>query len=254
MPSHVWHAEDSTVRLELERLSVVVDPLDPAAGLQRLRVDAQPLPDLHPLRVELPPVEARRGPPDVDFYVRGGDLIATYAHRPERAMLAQVYWRAESQTRPRAIAAVELLVSVQTSLLDSCPKLATRSDVAAREAFQLTDPARAAFESVAPQSNRAAPAIPSGGPSCYLFRLGNAKYSYAEMVNPADAQQSRLGISSDETGLRARLAHELFAERLEKGVILRARVLGVLLDRDGDQAATARHYAAFLSEPPPLTT
>jgi len=250
----VWHAEDSTVRLELARLCAVVDPLDPAAGLHRLRVDAQPLPELHPLRVELPPVEARHAPPDVDFYVRGGDLIATYAHRPERAMRAQIYWRAASRTGPRAIAAVELLVSVQTSLLDSCPKLATRSDVAAREVFQLTDPERAAFESVGPPSTRAALASQSGRSSCYLFRLPGAKYSYAEMVNPADAQQSQLSVPLDEGELRAHLAHELFAERLEKGVILRARVLGVLLDRDGDQAAAAEHYAAFLNEPPPLTT
>ncbi len=50
------------------------------------------------------------------------------------------------------------------------------------------------------------------------------------------------------------LAHQLFAERLEKGVILRARVLGVLVDRDGDLAAAARHYENFVSAAPPLTT
>lgn len=254
MPLDLWHAENNAVRLDLARASLVASPLDPADGLSHWQIDKRLLSNFHPLRVELPAIKSSHAAGDADFYVRGGDLIVTYAERPERALRAQIYYRAASHVARGAIAAIELVASVQTSLLDSCPRLAIRSDATASEAFQLSDIEPATFVSVAPTADPAGSNDRSGRPDCYLFRLPSGKYSYAEMVSPAAAQQSELICEPEGADFRIQLIHQLFAERLEKGVILRARVLGVLLDRDGDQAAAASHYASFLTEELPLTT
>jgi hypothetical protein len=68
------------------------------------------------------------------------------------------------------------------------------------------------------------------------------------------AEASELQAASDPAGSSLRLAHHLFAEHLEKGVILRTWVLGVVLDRAGDAAAALDAYRAFLATPLPLTT
>jgi hypothetical protein len=51
-----------------------------------------------------------------------------------------------------------------------------------------------------------------------------------------------------------RLRHRLFVSRLEKGVILRARVRGVLVIREDDCSLAAAAYHRFVKSPPPLTT
>jgi hypothetical protein len=50
------------------------------------------------------------------------------------------------------------------------------------------------------------------------------------------------------------LRHRLFLDELEKGVILRGRVRGLLLERERDRSATAEAYTQFAGSPPPLTT
>jgi len=53
-------------------------------------------------------------------------------------------------------------------------------------------------------------------------------------------------------GLQIR--HALFAERLEKGVILRSRVFGVWVDRAHDEQTVGEQFAAWAASDPPLTT
>jgi hypothetical protein len=261
MAAHFWQVESGIASLKQPRFTAFVNPLRPSSGLTNLHVDGRPLPDFNSLCVELGDVEPHDAASIIEHYVRGGDLVAAYADRPARGMRAEIYWRAASHELAGAIAAVELLASVQTSLLDSCPRLLTRSTVTADQVLQLSDVERGGFKPVAPNPRDDVSNVPSDQPDCYLFHLVAADYSYLEMVHPSDAQAShsqwpvaavRPLVKSAPN--RFELHHQLFAERLEKGVILRARVLGVLLDRDGDQAAAARHYAAFISERLPLTT
>jgi hypothetical protein len=74
------------------------------------------------------------------------------------------------------------------------------------------------------------------------------------MVHPADFQGTTLDIEARPAAALARLQHALFVSRLEKGVILRARVLGLFLARDDDMSATAEHFSLFSATEPPLTT
>jgi hypothetical protein len=252
--SELWHDVDQrAARVQLERFSAAVDPWNPAGGLCDAQVDGHALPDFHPLGVELPAVARDDASPGVERYVRSGDLIATYADRPAPAMRSQIYWRAGAHQRHGAIAALELVASVQTSLLDSCPTLWVRSGLVASEAYRLSDAARGSFASIVPFSGDAAEDA-ADLPDCYLFRLPGRQYSYAEMVHPSDQRHSQWDGWLHGADYRLQLRHELFAPQLEKGVILRARVLGVFLDRRDDKAAAAAHWATFLREELPLTT
>ena len=50
------------------------------------------------------------------------------------------------------------------------------------------------------------------------------------------------------------LSHRLFAERLEKGVILRSRIRGLFVPRDHDTELAQSEYRRFAASEPPLTT
>jgi hypothetical protein len=257
----VWQdVEGHLARMQHERCAATVDWHNPRAGLCDVRLDGQILSDFHPLGVELAEVTAADSTSAADHhasaehYVRGGDLVATYPDRPAEQLRTQVYWRAGTHPRDGAIAAIELVVSVQTALLDSCPKIAIASHLHASEALRMTDSQSGAFTSIVPPSGEADPDGIAGAPHCYLFRLPGRQYSYIEMIHPADVQNSNWDGWLHGAHYRLQLRHELFADRLEKGVILRARVLGVIVDRRDDKAAALRHWQRFLTEQLPLTT
>ena len=71
------------------------------------------------------------------------------------------------------------------------------------------------------------------------------------MVHPVDFQRSTLA-AVGATGTR--LSHRLLGGELEKGVILRARVLGLIVSSSTDNATLAGYYRAFEEEALPLTT
>jgi hypothetical protein len=247
MADQPWRLDARTASLRLARLSAVVHPLQPGLGLGELRIDGRPISAACcPLGVELVGARQPLPPTAVEEYVRGGDLVATYADCPAPELRTQIYWRTSSHPLESAIAAIELVISVQTSLLDSSPRLATRSTLSVDQAMCLSSADRVEID--------------LGKSSCYLYRLAEERFSYAEMVHPAQSQESTIEAPAtaraigDVAPTRLELRHELFCERLEKGVILRARVLGVFLDRQDDLAAAAAHYAAFLAAEPPLTT
>ncbi len=181
-----------------------------------------------------------------DVYVRGSDLVTTWPAEGDRPLRVQAYWRSIANVELSEVAIVELQVSVNTPSWDSDPRQTVTGRVPAGELLQLTDSESAVFEPLS---------IPRDGvkisdqPACFLVRPTHANYSYAEMVHPADFCGSELGTSSDGVSL----THRLFAARLEKGVILRARVRGALLPRRDDERLAAAVYAALAASEPPLT-
>jgi len=230
-----WHVERTAAKLGLPRLVATLDLERPERGLHALTVEGNSLGDLQLLAVQLTPVLPATGqsierPTIVDSFARGDDMAVTYAERPQPAMQTQVYWRAHNASG--AIAAVELLVSVQTGLLDSCPHLSTNSQLAATEVLPLEE---------------------VGAPGATLFRLRGGRLSYAEVAHPTSDCVSEIR-SMSPSQPEAGISHRLFQDRLEKGVILRARVLGVLVDRADDQRQAARLLAEFLRTLAPLTT
>ena len=85
--------------------------------------------------------------PSVDCFVRGNDFVATYAETADRPFRAQIYWRlvendrSGGDHRAEPIAALELIVSVQTSRLDIDTALAVCTTLGPVEAWRLFDAA-----------------------------------------------------------------------------------------------------------------
>lgn len=164
-----------------------------------------------------------------DSYVRGRDLVATYEQNAERPIRTTLYWRVlEEADAAGAQLAIELVVSVQTSLLESRPTLEVQTD-----------------------AHAAAVPLPPELVGCSLLRLAASDASYLELLHPAAFATSEQEVH----GVRVRLRHLLFfPEDLEKGVILRARLRAILMPSAGDSEAAAGYYRRFLASPPPLTT
>ena len=146
---------------------------------------------------------------------------------------------------------MELVVSVQTDLLDSDPELTITSSLPATDVRRLLAADGSQFATVAADARPGARDFTSP-PGCFLFRI-SPQTSYLEMVHPSDFRQmaitSPTGTAEKLFGVQTRL----FAERLEKGVILRSRLRGWFLAREADETAAVQLYREFCATEPPLT-
>jgi len=245
-----WKIDRQGARLQVARLAATIDLAAPAGGLVGLRAGNDRLENAALLGVEAPSSAAGDGKSLRERRVRGSLLTAAYRGSEDWPIGVEATWRAESPSASNApLLTLTLVVSVETQVLEARPELAVASVLPTTNVSRLVDAPSPRFESVGGEF----PWViePSGGPGCLLFRLSQSDLSYAEMVHPLDFLESRL---QGGTGPRpaVRLRHRLFGGSLEKGVILRARVCGVLLPRDGDARIAAECYARFAAAEPPL--
>jgi hypothetical protein len=201
------------------------DALSPDLGLGEVSFGGTPLAGSRFLGIEL-----EVGEPAVltEFYQRGRDLVVRYAQTDERVFAVTAYWRAglleaERMRHPH----IDLIVSVETSLLDSRPLLAAKS-----------------FLLVAKESVLSCP------PGYLLGRFDEPGVSYAEMCHPEDAIIPAVA----EAGGGVKVTTWLFGRPLEKGVILRSRLRGLFALRENDHPLAEAALAEFTAEAPPLTT
>lgn len=248
MPSTPWQLHEYRARLHLDGLEGQLNLLEPDSGL---RLSPGIGDSLRVFRVELPGVDAQSASEIVEGYIRGNDLVATYSESATRKTRGQVYWRAmpcgELDESPAP--SLELIASVQTSLLDSDPTLNVRSDLAAGEVFRIVDLDTGRLEKLDPK--------PIGtsfgaltGLGCFGFVLVDGR-TYVEMVHPLDFVESELHRASDG---RIEIAHRLFRGRLEKGVILRSRVHSFFLPEGADLSSALECLRQFAASEPVLTT
>jgi len=253
-----WRLEPRRATLRLGTLEGAIDLSQPALGLAELRLSGGALVAMQLLGVELPSSDAQ-GDRLVEAYLRGDDLVATYAEPGftspaggSSAFRWQVYWRACAARFPRALAAIETIVSVQTGLLDSWPQLTLRSTIPAAEvAVWRIDAGRndCNCERIAPGVATTTISAAEGW-GCFGFRLAGSSACYLETIHPADFDSSAVASAPAN---RFALRHTLFRERLEKGVILRSRALGLVLPDWPTSAAIAEIHAALADEALPLT-
>jgi hypothetical protein len=302
MSSSCWQIAGKLATLRTESLTATVEPLNPAGGLRIERLcgnavagaalfGVQIEPMLRPHDTSLAESASSEAMP-VDCFARGNDFVATYAETADRPFRAQIYWRLVSEPaagndlrmrgepRPAPIAALELIVSVQTSRLDSDTALAVCTRLGPIESWRLFDAADDAADYAAVPDNGPARSGnlgtdvrgdglrgdgPQGGATvapeshvsnslgCCLLRPIGTGPSYIEMVHPADFRQTTFQWTTDSAP-EVRLAHRLFVERLEKGVILRSRIRGLFVPRSHDAELARSEYRRFAASEPPLTT
>lgn len=225
-----WQLSATTAQLLTPRLRGAIDLQAPAAGLRDLQLADQPLTGLTLLGVPL--AGDRPTATVVDHYIRGRDLVASYAPTTAERLHPQIYWRVlDTHELPEGACGLELIVSMRTDLLDSHPRLTTTSQLPAGELLSAGD-------------------LP---PGLFLARPSGASYSYVEMLHPSDyaASPDKGGKEVNAKGMQ--LHFSLFPERLEKGVIRQSRLQAIFVPRASDLADAQAAQRRFAATPPPLT-
>ena len=173
--------------------------------------------------------------PIADAYVRGNDLVASYQPTNDWPYSPQIYWRANTLASiDGVIGSLSLLVSVQTNLLDTWPRIGVGSRLACNEALYV--PPSREKNARAESLTRDRTIDPSAGDCCIVRRLAELPLSYVEIMPASDFR--KLDVCREGGGWRVRW--EVFGEFLEKGVIRRARLQSAFLRREDDlQIATA---------------
>ena len=248
MGAPLWQLQGHVARLHLGPLRATIDLSRPADGLTEVCLDSRPLAGARLLAVVTAAAAAGDAGTLIDRYVRSTELVAAYEESAAGPVRVDALWRGAAPTAAGPpVAALDLVVSVRTQRFDSRPELVVQSILPAAEALWLQDATSCEFQSLAPQGDVPLVLEPQRGPGCLLLRLPGGQRSYAEMVHPADFQHDELRGTLACAGL-VRVDHRLFARELEKGVILRARVRGVLLARRHDQRMAAEWYTALAAE------
>jgi len=177
-----------------------------------------------------------------DHWLRGDDVTAVYESADARHLRTTAMWRlypSDGGTR-----AWELIASAQTSLLQSDSVLAVVSEIDASDILWGT----CRDGAVQWQSD------PSPEATCVLLTHsstpGSLPTSVLVAAHPDDARR----VSAVKHGRRTSVECWLFSTALEKGVLLRSRVLAAI-----GPTATATQWAgdlasAFAASPPLLTT
>jgi hypothetical protein len=245
----MWQLADPLAKLSLPALSAEINTFEPWQGIRSVSLGSGRSVAASVLQIDVRELVAANRLP-LEVYTRGSDLVATYAASETRNIQTQIYWRAVDAASSYGAAGLELILSAQTHLLDSRPTLTTQSVLPTGPVLGLSGDSAEPLREVAigPSGKMefdAAQPMP-----LFLFQPQGADYSYLEMVQPSDYA----GASLERRGETLRLVNQLFPERLEKGVIRRARLCGLFLPRANDVEHALTAYRAFINEPLPLTT
>lgn len=222
-------------------LEVSLDLARPAAGLTISAETSPPSVD-HLLGLDL----AAACPPS-DYWLRDPDITAVYEPADPRQLRATALWRQYACDATIAardtVAAWELIASAQTSLLDSDPAVSVVADIAADEVRWLTAASRSACWSILTP----AATLPAQATAVLAMRSTGS----AVLLAPHPDDAPRLDATWEQG--RLRLAWQLFSRHLEKGVLLRSRLIAAC-GPAADTTWTERLLADFHATPPPLST
>lgn len=215
----MWQLDGTNVRLETLRLTGQLNLASPVDGLTELAGTLDPT---RAFRADGAAIMQLTLPVNAtlltDAYVRGNDLVATYDESADRPCRTQVYWRIENESD---FFGIQLIVSVQTSLLDAAPSLTVASQIAGS--------VRLVEEGVA------------------LMPLLDSNVSYVEVTDGSNVESTIVHNNSQ-------LTNKLFSGSLEKGVIRRARILGCFLPASSAEQTARSLHDRFVRSAPPLTT
>jgi hypothetical protein len=162
----------------------------------------------------------------------------------------QIYWQADdSQLSQNLYASVSLLISIETHLLDTWPRVSIHSHLQPDDVVYV---ARGANHEQPPELPVHGERVfrPASGPSCILQRLAGGQVSFAEVVPASDFRE--LSVQHDD-GI-SRTTWTLFNDSLEKGVIRRTRLQAVFLPRENDTQHALAICDAIERRPLPLAT
>jgi len=245
----MWSIDHTQASLSVPGLSASVNLGRPDLGLADIAWQGAPVADARLLQVRRQRDDLV--PPLVDAYVRGPGVIAVYESRLGGAVATQLDWRFVAHAA-LGVAGVELIVSVHTELLDDDPELSLVSELPYRELFQAAEGEGASLVRIAGLGFEPGASCRCRGAGLFAYRLAHAAGSYLEMFPPADFGYAEFEPGAAPGTLRSRWG--LFGERLEKGVLRRTRVCGLLCSHTPTAEVTAACYRRWLDLGTPLST
>ncbi len=239
--SSVWRLDSEKATLCTPHLTASIDLLNPCAGFNQLVFQEASI-EGFALGIHLG-THTDLAKHDVrDAFVRGSDLVVTYAETANRPFSLQVYWRATVGERGALL--LDTILALQTDLLESFPQLAVETELPAKEAWLLHGENTPASASTIPCD--LSPELSEG----ILLRPAKGNWSYAETSHPDDRGESHIDSGMKNTW---KIHRQLGGSFLEKGVIRSLRVRGVFLPQEDDLELAARCLASLATEEPPLT-
>jgi hypothetical protein len=257
----VWSLHDSIAQLSRGPFAGALDVARPHVGLHQPAFDHADVPctflcvsrgaDSNAALMNEAERERSWWPlPVAESYVRGNDLVATYAPSDTWPYSPQVYWRANTlQLVDGVLGSLSLLLSVQTHLLDTHPQINVASQIQSSECMHMVYDSDGAAEVDRVDAEQLK--APGGDMSAVLYRLQHGDYSYVEIVRATDNRGIDFRPTPDG---KLRAEWQLFADFLEKGVIRRAHVHGALLPRENDIELSLECCRAIEQSPLPLTS
>jgi hypothetical protein len=248
-----WAFTPPLGELRVGTLCARVDVSRPELGVNNVQVSGRALADglLSVFRESDAGMKGESGWPlaIADAYVRGNDLVASYQPADEWPYSPQIYWRANSLAPTEGVVgSLSLLISVQTNLLDTWPRIGVCSRLACDEALYVQP--RGEKKGCAEQLTRDLTIEPSTGACCIVRRLANLPFSYVEIMPASDFR--KVDACRDDGGWRVDWA--VFGEFLEKGVIRRTRLQSAFVRRKDDVQIAAACCNAMEQSSLPLTT
>lgn len=251
MADSTWTLSDTTAKVAHRDLTARLDLAHPEQGLLEIQLASQPLSDAKLFQLRSDAFLNPDGKTSsVDRYVRGDDLVTVYEQQCADRLRVQSYWRAVAPPADANATILELVVSVQTDLLDSDPSLRIASDIAASEVLWLTDEGDARFDVVETPQDLVVALGETVGTPCVVLRLADADSSLVQMAHPTDSMQVEVASAGEQ---RVEVRHPLFGEPLEKGVIRRGRLQVAFVPRSEDEAVGAALFQNFAAAEPMLT-
>jgi hypothetical protein len=238
----LWHMGDGVAELRCGPLSGRLVLANPAAGWQELHWRGQPCGEFEILRASVAADSHL-----LDAYIRGHDFVASYSQSPTCAIAPHCYWRARHD-EPLGAVGIEMILSVQTDLLDSRPGTVLRSF---GRGVRVYHGSALSPGELREQDEPIEFAPEMAEPHLVVLRHEGLGLSYAQLVYPSDLDSLQLQMRHD--GRSGAMAVLFQKPLLEKGVIRRARIGGWFLPAENDLAAASQLAQRFLSQPPPLT-
>jgi hypothetical protein len=180
---------------------------------------------------------------------RGPKLTATYHHATNSQDRLQLDWHISSEPQVEVLLIIDVVVSLYTESLESYPQVAMQTELVGSQLLYVDQ-----------EENRKAQIV-SGSTPLATNQLGSAVYriqdfpgSYIELAYPADfshweGQQHSISPDHNTLGSHWNLACEL----LEKGVIRRFQLRGLIVPKHNDLSFARKYLAGYTHELLPLT-
>ncbi len=229
----MWSVREGRALWESKLLQAVVDLSRPARGLHDVVFNARPLPATQLLQMQLETRLNGPGPRLVEAIHRASDLTAIYAETEGQPIRTQLQWRVSESMEPLRVV-VDFIVSAETSQLDSDPRIRVSSTVGGGPWRQLRK--AGAEHQFAGLDDTVELSGCSAG--VHVVPIANAGVQYAQLLLPSD--ETSVIHSHRQSNGTCTLHTVMFRERLEKGVIRRVRIRGVMSECELDVRLAAQ--------------